>query len=90
MMYWTGSPLQSLSSRPETVLAEYGEDRPGFSLRIQFFEGGYAFLQELRQQHQVFSMTFVRNAVMSIPAARTILGTREALVMPGMVLISKK
>ena len=36
------------------------------------------------------SMIPVRKSVMSIPAVRTILGTREALVMPGIVLTSRK
>jgi hypothetical protein len=35
-------------------------------------------------------MTVVRNAVISIPAALTILGTSEALVIPGIVFTSRK
>lgn len=35
-------------------------------------------------------MTEVRKSVMSIPAVRSIFGTSEALVIPGIVLISKK
>ena len=42
------------------------------------------------QRHHEFSIMPVRKAVMSMPAARTILGTSEALVMPGIVLTSRK
>ena len=40
--------------------------------------------------NQEFSMIVDRKAVMSREAVLTILGTSEALVIPGMVLISKK
>ena len=40
--------------------------------------------------NQEFSMMVERKAVISIEAVLTIFGTREALVIPGIVLISKK
>ena len=55
--------------------------------KFYMFEG---VIWNVGQVRQPFSMMSVRKSVMSMPAARTILGTRDALVMPGMVLTSRK
>ena len=49
-----------------------------------------SFAYEVPQKHYEFSITVVRKSVIDIPDARTICGTSEAEVIPGMVFTSRK
>lgn len=77
-------------------LAQHQDYRAGLLGWIQRLQHLGAGFYKFRKKHDdlspyyEFSMTDVRNEVMSSPAARTILGTSDALVMPGIVLTSKK
>ena len=70
--------------------AEQRHQTPRLGRRVQSFESRGRLPDEIRKQHYESSIIPLRNSVMSIPAAATILGTSEALVMPGMVLTSRK
>ena len=71
-------------------LTKHQHDVHGLRGRIKGFKPGRTFLEEVSQEHQELSIIPVRKSVMSIPAVLTILGTREALVIPGMLLTSRK
>ena len=75
---------------PKTFPAEKMKDIPGFGSRIKVSKTGNPFPKEIPEQHQELSIIPVRKSVMSIPAVLTILGTSEALVIPGIVLTSRK
>ena len=72
------------------VFCKTRNEAPRLTGRIQSLEPAGALAYELREQHYEFSMIVERNCVTVKPASRTILGTREALVIPGMVLTSRK
>ena len=76
-----------IALRAEHILTEHEDNVPRLPGRIQMFKGSRALIDKTGQQHY---MSLVRKAVMSSPAARTILGTSDALVMPGIVLTSRK
>ena len=69
---------------------EHQNQTPRLRRRVQGLEAGDAVADELGEQHYECSMMVLRKAVMSRPAVRTIRGTSDALVMPGIVLISRK
>ena len=65
-------------------------EAPCLLRRIQSLKRSGALPYKLREQHYEFSIIELSKAVKSKPAVRIILGTREALVIPGIVLISRK
>lgn len=47
-------------------------------------------VKQILKPHNQLSMTVLRKSVIAMPAVRTIFGTSEASVIPGMVFISRK
>ena len=79
--------------RPQHLFAKHQDNGTRLLLRVQRFQSLGAGFHKFCKKHfssYEFSMTVVRNAVISIPAALTILGTSEALVIPGIVFTSRK
>ena len=74
----------------EQPLAQTQHEAPRLLRRVQSLERRGAIQYEAPQLHYEFSTMTDRNSVMLMPAWRTILGTSDALVMPGMVLVSRK
>ena len=72
------------------LAAKTKNEAPSLLRRIQSLKSRTAFPYKLREQHYEFSMIVERKSVKLSPASRTILGTRDALVIPGIVLTSRK
>ena len=82
----------SITFKAQFFLAEYGYYGPPLLWRVDVFEAGTGRFYKIFEKHRgyEFSMMVVRKSVTSSPAVRTIFGTNEALVIPGIVLISRK
>ena len=79
-----------MAGRTEQLLQGRIYHLPRFPFWINDGEGLRSFFYEVYKTHYEFSMILVRKSVIERPAARTICGTREAAVIPGIVLTSRK